>query len=106
MKKDAKALNVFITENAETSSSTIGTVQGYYSSQGDYVIVRKEELIKGNNTLSHEIGHFFSLRHTFYGWENVPYDKNIHGDTIKFLHAPGITNILVEVMFFLQELFE
>ncbi|MCB9310801.1 MAG: T9SS type A sorting domain-containing protein [Lewinellaceae bacterium] len=98
LKKDAKALNVFITENAETSSSTIGTVQGYYSSQGDYVIVRKEELIKGNNTLSHEIGHFFSLRHTFYGWENVPYDKNIHGDTIKFLHAPGITNILVEVM--------
>ena len=74
-------------EKKETSSSTIGTVQGYYSSQGDYVIVRKEELIKGNNTLSHEIGHFFSLRHTFYGWENVPMTKH-SWNTIKFLHAP------------------
>lgn len=98
LKKDSKALNVFITENADTGSTGNGTTLGYYSPQGDYVIVRKAEFVKNSNTLSHEIGHFLSLRHTFYGWENKPYDKTLYGDTILFEKAPGNTTINIEVM--------
>lgn len=98
-KKNLKAANIFITENADLSSNTEGTTLGFYSPDGDYVIVRKKELIDKSNTLSHEAGHFFSLRHTFYGWEGAYYDKNIHGETVTFTTVPGgIPGIAVELM--------
>ncbi|MBK9149967.1 MAG: T9SS type A sorting domain-containing protein [Saprospiraceae bacterium] len=98
-KKNPKALNIFVTENADPGSAALGTVLGYYSPQGDYVVVRKLELVNRTNTLSHEVGHFFNLRHTFYGWEGAPYDKNIHGETVTFTTVPnGIPGVQVELM--------
>lgn len=98
-RKDARSLNVFVTDNADQQGVGLGTVLGYYSPQGDYVVVRKQELINKTNTLSHEIGHFFSLRHTFYGWEGAPYDKNIHGEKVTFNFVPnGIPGVPVELM--------
>ena len=98
-RKDSKSVNVFITENADQQGVGLGTVLGYYSPQGDYVVVRKQELINKSNTLSHEIGHFFSLRHTFYGWEGAPYDKNIHGEKVTFNFVPnGVPGVPVELM--------
>ncbi|MBK9256433.1 MAG: T9SS type A sorting domain-containing protein [Saprospiraceae bacterium] len=98
-RKDNKALNIFITENADPGNVSLGTVLGYYSPQGDYVVTRKLELVNKTNTLSHEIGHFFSLRHTFFGWEGVPYNKSIHGEKVTFNFVPnGIPGVPVEVM--------
>ena len=98
-KKNSRALNVFITENADPGNASLGTVLGYYSPQGDYVVVRKLELVNKTNTLSHEVGHFFNLRHTFFGWEGAPYDKNIHGETVTFTTVPnGIPGVQVELM--------
>jgi hypothetical protein len=41
-------------------------------------VVAIKEYVNGNSgsngTLPHEVGHFFSLRHTFYGYENNPFD--------------------------------
>ena len=98
-KKSNKAVNIFITQNADLDNTTSGgTTLGFYNPQGDYVIVRKQELTGKTNTLSHEVGHFLSLRHTFYGWEGVPYDRNVHGDTITFTTVPGgIANVPVEL---------
>ncbi len=97
--KSSKAINVFITENADPQGDQIGTVLGYYSPQGDYVVVRKKELVDRSNTLSHEIGHFFNLRHTFYGWENAPYDRTKHGEQVTFTSVPGgISGVAVELM--------
>ncbi len=99
-KKSNKAVNIFITQNADLdNTSSGGTTLGFYSPQGDYIVVRKQELAAKTNTLSHEIGHFFNLRHTFYGWEGAPYDKNTHGETVTFATVPGgIPNIPVELV--------
>jgi hypothetical protein len=80
-RKFSKALNIFITDKADVDGS-LGTTLGYYSPQGDFVVVIKSEVVKTTNTLSHEVGHFFSLRHTFFGWEREPwseakYTKNV-----------------------------
>jgi hypothetical protein len=42
---------------------------GYYSYYGDAIAVAKSCATPGNSTIAHEVGHFFSLPHTFYGWE-------------------------------------
>jgi hypothetical protein len=91
-RKVARAVNVFITDKADPEGA-LGTVLGYYSPQGDYVVLTKAEAIKLSNTLSHEMGHFFSLRHTFHGWEQDPWDKAKHSDTIKIRYTLGGTEI-------------
>lgn len=42
---------------------------GYFSYSGDAVAIAKSCGGIGNTTIAHELGHFFSLPHTFYGWE-------------------------------------
>jgi hypothetical protein len=68
--KTASSINVFIVKLASASGIA---VCGYYSptvgSSLDHVIVETGCMQSGSTTLSHEVGHFFSLRHTFYGWE-------------------------------------
>jgi len=44
-------------------------VCGYYTPQYDIVCIKNSCQLPGSTTLTHEIGHFFSLMHTFYGWE-------------------------------------
>ncbi len=69
------ALNVFVVDVAGSGNTGPGTVLAYYSPSRDWVVSRKQE-INGNEdqTLPHEIGHFFSLNHTFYGYESNPFD--------------------------------
>lgn len=48
---------------------------GYYSPSRDGVALKKTCLGAGSATWSHELGHFFSLPHTFSGWEGEnPYE--------------------------------
>lgn len=94
-KKDPKAVNVFVVNNIGDSQAGIGIVLGYYSPSNDFVVMMAGEAVKLSNTLSHEIGHFFNLRHTFYGWESSPYDENEHGNPCVLTFAPG-TNVQVE----------
>ncbi len=93
--KDPKAVNVFVVNNIGDSQAGIGIVLGYYSPSNDFVVMMASEAAKLSNTLSHELGHFFNLRHTFYGWESSPYDENEHGNPCVLTFAPG-TNIQVE----------
>lgn len=43
---------------------------GYYSYYGDAVAIGKKCAGNNSTTLTHELGHYFSLPHTFNGWEN------------------------------------
>jgi len=72
-------VNIFICQNAGTGG--IGTTLGYYSPTFDFIVMRKQELpFPSSGTLTHELGHFFSLPHPFFGWEGEPYDPDIHGN--------------------------
>ncbi len=48
---------------------------GYYTYSGDGVALNKSCLGKKSHTWAHEMGHYFSLPHTFYGWEGVQYSS-------------------------------
>jgi hypothetical protein len=72
-KKDPNAVNIFICENANPpgSDDDAGVVLGFYNPMGDYIIIRNNDVRTATSSLTHELGHFFALPHTFFGWENV-----------------------------------
>jgi hypothetical protein len=43
---------------------------GYFSPQNDGIAIKKSCSNPGSTTLVHELGHYFGLPHTFYGWEH------------------------------------
>ena len=47
---------------------------GYFTYQGDAVALSKSCLGKNSHTWAHEFGHYFSLPHTFFGWEGIDYN--------------------------------
>lgn len=48
---------------------------GYYTYRGDAVALSKNCVGKNSHTWAHELGHYFSLPHTFYGWEGIRYSN-------------------------------
>jgi len=73
------ALNIFITQNADAGSGNNGTVLGYYESRNDFIVIRKSQMGIGENTLAHEIGHYFSLAHPHLGWDATPWSEDSFG---------------------------
>ena len=71
----SNVVNVYITEEAKSGGSV---VCGYYSGwpNGGGVVVNKSCSGLGSTTLTHEMGHYFGLPHTFVGWEGRDYDTN------------------------------
>lgn len=57
------------TLNIYMSPTVNNRVASYYTPIGDYVFLIDSEVNGSSNTATHEIGHFFTLNHTFYGWE-------------------------------------
>ncbi len=58
----------------------VGPSAGFYSPQSDWIVVRISDVSSSNETLTHELGHFFSLQHTFAGWDFSPYDPSMHSN--------------------------
>ncbi len=69
-------VNIFIgeIENPAGAAGCVG-VLGFYDLQGDYVFMDKCTVNATSFAMAHEVGHFFSLAHTFFGWENTEYDN-------------------------------
>jgi hypothetical protein len=85
----AGSLNCFVTAAAETGGTLGGTTLGYYSFNEDWVVLKKDQVSKANSsTAAHEYGHFFSLKHPFFGWDGEAYDITKHGACVGAL-SPG-----------------
>lgn len=68
------AVNIFCASVANRSE--LG-VLAFYNPGGDYIVSGNAQVSSNGTTLAHEIGHFFSLAHTFYGWEGTTYSCNV-----------------------------
>ena len=65
--KVSSSLNIYL------SASINNQVASYYTGAGDFVFVLNQMANGTSSTGSHEVGHFFSLPHTFYGWEGTTF---------------------------------
>ena len=70
LKRHNNAINYFVVGTAASNNSQPGGAAAYYTSQRDWVVINKSYMGNGDNTIAHETGHFFSLAHTFFGWES------------------------------------
>jgi Secretion system C-terminal sorting domain len=73
----AGRVNVFIGEDIVEGGGTFGTTLGYYVAFPDIIYAIKSTVNGGSKTLTHEIGHYFTLAHPFFGWENQEYAQVI-----------------------------
>ncbi|MGH1437760.1 MAG: zinc-dependent metalloprotease [Lewinella sp.] len=91
IQKDSRALNVFIVESANTGNNPgDGVTLAYYNIPRDWIVITKTYIRDNDATLSHEIGHFFSLEHTFNGWECGAYNtENVPAPTSPSCNSPA-----------------
>lgn len=74
---------------------------GYYSPSRDGIALGKNCLGFQDRTWSHEMGHFLSLPHTFFGWECVEEISNIPDEVPETLGFPDFSdcnNVEVETV--------
>ncbi len=87
MYKQAGVVNIFI-GNVIQSGISGGTTLGYYTPSIDVIYAIRSSVGATATTLTHELGHLFSLPHTFSGWEGQRYSDvmgNAQGRTPAFL---------------------
>ena len=87
--KVTDAMNVYISLNITTHSGGTtqpGTILGIFYPTLDALLIIKDQANGSNaSTGAHEFGHFFSMLHTFYGWEQGGY---VAGKAAPF-NSPG-----------------
>lgn len=96
--KSKTAVNIFLVNDIAEGSGA-GQVLGYFSPILDVLVIRKSQIGINAQTVSHELGHFFSLAHPFYGWEGDPYVEATHGNPVKIQKIKwGNTEFLIELV--------
>ncbi len=80
------AINIFIVKDIP---GDFGTTLGFYLPNFDWLVLRRSEVsTAGVETLTHELGHFFTLPHPFLGWDGEPWDEDVHGNPAP-VNSPG-----------------
>lgn len=65
----ANACNVYIVQNAVSGGTTVCGYATFPGGGMQGIVVAKSCMSTDNTTLTHEMGHFLGLPHTFSGWE-------------------------------------
>jgi hypothetical protein len=79
--RDPGAMNIWVVDQAAGAAPSPndppGTTLGYYSPSRDWIVIRKDQANANSVTLAHEVGHFFSIKHTHNGWDSQPWSSSI-----------------------------
>ncbi|MCF8246248.1 MAG: zinc-dependent metalloprotease [Saprospiraceae bacterium] len=76
------AMNIFIVHEM-SEEGVLAYYQPDAGPNGNDWIVSLENSVGTEPVISHEVGHFFSLNHTFYGWEcSGGWDEAVHGNPV------------------------
>lgn len=93
MQSNKNAVNIFAANTARASDPG---VLAFYTPQGDYVVTNKNYVNSNASTLAHEIGHYFSMPHTFIGWGEASLYNELTMNCIKPTPTMVENGILVE----------
>ena len=88
------ALNIFIVKTIPSFGGG-GNTLGFFdpSNSADWIVLQRDQVSgPAAETLTHELGHFFSLPHTFLGWDGEYWDQGEHGIPVGPLSPGGIPN--------------
>lgn len=94
--RESNAMNVWVVNDATPGGVGLdGVTLGYYTPQPnlDWMVIKKTEINGNNTTLTHEIGHFFSLDHPFNGWDFEIYNPDEHGTPAPPIATDGTTPV-------------
>ena len=86
--KKSLTINTFVTRSAPSGAC------GYFHPSSDGIVVVKKCMGGSAHTLTHEVGHWLSLPHTFSGWEGREFDST--QPTPEFLQISGRDTTFVE----------
>lgn len=86
--KELNAINIYIVKDIPGG---IGDLLGFYSPTFDWLVLQRNQVSTTNaETLTHELGHFFTLPHPFLGWDSEPWDEAIHGNPAPAISPGGV----------------
>jgi Secretion system C-terminal sorting domain len=72
--RELDAINIYFINSIVDPSGNPGTTLAYYSPGNDWIVCINSEVTRSkSSTIAHEAGHFFTLLHTFHGWEIDPF---------------------------------
>jgi hypothetical protein len=90
------AINVFIVDIIEDPNVAAYYQQPAGNGGNDWIVV-SDNYVDDLRVLAHEVGHFFSLLHTFNGWEGSGgWDPSVHGLQVGAYSPDGVLNEMVD----------
>jgi hypothetical protein len=91
------AINIFLTDGTG-EEGVLGFYQPNAGPQGNDWVVLDENSATEKLVATHEVGHFFSLNHTFYGWECTGgWNGDLNGSPVGFTNPCGAITELVNM---------